>query len=245
MGEKIAAIILAGGKGRRMQAGSVNKVTLLLADKPIILRNVHLLGKTGFSPIIIVVGHAKESVITVLKDTSVVFAEQKEQLGTADAARAGLAKLSLSTNVLVVNGDDWAHYTSDLLKQLVKKHITQNASVTFLTTVLADATGLGRIVRDKNGNVTAIVEEKDAREDQKNIKEINVGCYIFRVDFLKEYLPEITRNETTKEYYLVDLIKIAAMHKEKIQTVLVDKLNWQGVNTKEELEKAEQLLSRI
>jgi bifunctional UDP-N-acetylglucosamine pyrophosphorylase / glucosamine-1-phosphate N-acetyltransferase len=103
---------------------------------------------------------------------------------------------------------------------------------------------LGRVVRDASGNVTAIVEEKDATEEQRAINEINAACYFFSTKFLKKYLKKIKKSPVTGEYYIVSLIEMAAKNKETIETMQVD-LPWRGVNTQEELKEAEQLFAQL
>ena len=105
-----------------------------------------------------------------------------------------------------------------------------------------DPTGLGRIVRGEDDTVQAIVEEKDATLEQKKIKEINPGCFVFSVAFLKEYLPLVDKSPVTGEYYLTSLIDLAMKHGKKVETVKGGRLAWRGVNTPEELVLAEQLL---
>lgn len=247
MERKIGAIILAAGKGKRMQLATQNKVTLLLGEKPIISHIVSFLKKLHLSSIIVVVGHAKESVIKALQDQDVLFTEQNEQLGTADALRVALDVLpDAVTDVLVVYGDDGLLY-SDRQKHIVQKlldeHRTENCAGSFLTIEQENSQDLGRVLRDGHGNLLAIVEEKDATDAQKKITEINPGCFVFHVDFLKTYLPKLEKNTITGEYYLTSLIEIGIKNNEKILAVKGGTLQWRGVNTQEELEKANQLFT--
>lgn len=243
---KLGAIILAAGRGKRMNTENKNKVTLTLADKPLVKHSVDLLETMQFHTVVVVVGYAKESVTEVLKnDKHIIFAEQKEQLGTAHAVAVGFEKIpSDVTDVLVIQGDDSAFYTKEIIEELATKHIESKAAVSFLTVVLENPYALGRVVRDASGNVAAIVEEKDATDEQRKIKEINAACYFFSTKFLSKYLKQIKKSPVTGEYYLVSLIEMATRHNETIATIQAD-LPWRGVNTREELEKAEQLFSQI
>src|SRR3989344_2765780 len=192
--KKIAAIILAAGKGKRMRLKDVNKVVVPLGNKQMILHAVDRLRGLMISPIIVVVGFAKESVMKVL-DGKVVFAEQFKRLGTAHAVMCGLKKIPEDIDtVLVINGDDSAFYKEETIKQLIKKHIDNNEDVTFLTITVSNPSGLGRIVRDDKGSLLAIVEEKDSTADQKKIREINPGCYVFSASFLRNYMSQIEKN---------------------------------------------------
>lgn len=239
---KLGAIILAAGRGSRMNAKKQNKVTFFLADKPLILHAIHVLEKMEFGEIVVVVGHAKESVRQVLKDSRVHFAEQRKRLGTGHAVKAGLTALPESvTDVLVIQGDDSHFYNEKLVSRLLKKHLASDASLTFLTIEVEAPLGLGRIVRDASDKVSAIVEEKDATPSERKIKEINPACYLFKVDFLKKYLKSVKKSPITGEYYLTSLVDIAIHKKEKLETLQAGNLPWRGVNTKEELAEAERL----
>lgn len=235
------AIILAAGKGKRMNSKDVNKVALHLADKPMILHAVHLLKKIGVKSIVVVVGFAKESVLKIL-DGNVILAEQKKRLGTAHAVLCGLKKMpEKAENILVLNGDDSAFYTENLINKLSDTHAKSNASFTLLTIHSNNPSGLGRVVRGKIGEVLAIVEEKDATKKQKEIKEVNPGCYIFKKKFLNNYLRMVKKSPFTGEYYLTSLIDIGIKHREKIETLRAGEISWRGVNTKDELRQAERL----
>lgn len=247
---KLGAVILAAGKGKRMEVDGVNKVTMALAEKPIILRIVHFMEKLGIEDIVVVVGHAKESVMEVLKDEKhVIYAEQKELLGTGHAALIALDKIPADvTDVIIVYGDDAVIYIEEhlpIIGKLFETHYASQAAFTFLTINKENPFGLGRIVRDENEKLLAIVEEKDATEEQKNIKEINPGCFIFRVDFLRSYLKMVEKSSATGEYYLTSLIDLAIKNKEHVETMKGGYMAWRGVNTKEELQEAETLLKNL
>lgn len=242
---KLGAIILAAGRGKRMSTKNKNKVTFTLADKPLVKHSVDLLEHLHFHSIVVVVGYAQESVRKVLQDEPVIFAEQTKRLGTAHAVATGFKKIPADvTDVLVINGDDSAFYTPDVIAQLAAKHIDSQAAATFLTVKLDNPFALGRVVRDDNGKVVAIVEEKDATEQQRAIQEINAACYFFSTKFLRKYLKLIKKSPVTGEYYIVSLIELAAKNKEIVETVQAE-IPWRGVNTKEELEEAERLFAQI
>jgi len=238
----LGAIILAAGKGKRMKSKDANKVTLPLADKPLILHAIHLFENMDFGAIVVVVGFAKDSVKKVLKDNQIIFAEQTKRLGTAHAVKSGLASVpSNISDVLVIQGDDSHFYKEATIKKLMETHINADASLTFVTIDVENPFGLGRIVRNDKDDVVAIVEEKDATDGQKKIKEVNPACYVFKVDFLKKYLPQVQKSPITGEYYLTSLITIAIKYKEPIATLRAGAMPWRGVNTREELQEAEKL----
>ncbi len=239
----IGAIIPAAGKGSRMQSKTVNKVVINLGGRPMISYIVKLLQQLHIAPIIVVVGFAKESVMEALRDQKVVFAYQEKQLGVADAVMCGVKELpSLVSDVIVMNGDDSALYDKKTIQLLIQKHSSTGAAITFFTMQSKNPHGLGRIRRDKKGNVIAIIEEKDATEEEKAIQETNIGCYIFQAEFLKRYLPKVKISPVTVEYYVTDLISLAAENNLKIVAVQNDTMIWRGINTKEELDRARQLL---
>lgn len=241
--EKIAAIILAGGKGKRMNSRQINKVVIPLGNKQLILHVVDRLIGLGITPIIVVVGFAKESVMKIL-DGKAIFAEQKKRLGTAHAVSCAMKKLPRNIDdVLVLQGDDSAFYKSKTISNLVDIHLKSKASFTFLTIEVDNPFGLGRIMRNNNGKVVGIVEEKDATEKQRNIKEINPACYVFKVSFLKKYLKKIIKSPVTGEYYLTALIDLAIRNNESMETVNEGKILWRGINTPQELMEAEKLFA--
>ena len=243
MEKDLAAIVLAAGHGKRMKSQKVNKVTLELGGKPMILHTVELLESLGIKTVVVVVGFAKESVIALLKGRA-IFTEQKERLGTAHAVSTALKELPKNiSDVLVLNGDDSALYSKSVIKELIDKHLSLNASFTLLTIEKDPPFGLGRIVRDSQGKISDIVEEKDATDEQRKIREINPGCYIFKVDFLKKYLPEVEKSPVSGEYYLTSLIKIGLQNGEKIEDLPAGKLAWRGINTQSELSEAERLFA--
>lgn len=246
MKQKIGAIVLAAGKGSRMKSKTKNKVTLMLADKPMIVHSVHLLETLHIHPIVIVVGFAKQSVMDVLGER-VYFAEQTKRLGTAHAAVKGLEiieKMNVS-DVLIIQGDDSAFYTPEIMDKLIKKHQESNAALTFLTIEKDNPYGLGRVVRDRDENLVKIVEEKDATEEERKIKEINPACYVFSTAFLHIYLKEVKKSPVTGEYYLTSLIDLAIRHKKTVETLRGGSIPWRGVNTKEELEEAQALYANV
>lgn len=243
---RLGAIILAAGESTRFNSQNLNKVVFPIGGKPIIVYGVTLLKKLGVRPIIVVVGFAKESVVKALKNMPVIFAHQRERSGTAHAVLCAFSKLPKNTrDVLVLQGDDCAFYKEKTIRDLIKLHRASSVGLTFLTIELENPYGLGRVVRDKRGDIIAIVEEKDATDAQKRIKEVNPAYYVFRVTFLKKYLREVKRSKMTGEYYLTNLIDIAIKHGEKIVTLRGRSIPWRGVNTKEELREAEKLWKRM
>lgn len=244
---KVSAIVLAAGKGTRMQSASENKVTLELGGKPMIAHIVALLKQIKISPIILVVGFQKESVVNLFKsDKNVIFAEQRQRKGTAHAVQIALKKTKQEAeNILILQGDDSAFYKKETIENLIKEHLENDSAFTFLTIDVQNPFGLGRIVRDKDGSLIGIVEEKDASKAIREIKEINPACYVAKTTFLKKYLKMIKPSPVTGEYYLTSLIDMGLNKKEKIHAHRAGSIPWRGVNTKEELDEAAKLFKEI
>lgn len=242
---KIGGVILAAGKGSRMNSTTTNKVVLPLAGKPMIVHGLDLLERLNVDPVVVVVGFAKESVMSAVTKP-VIYAEQVERLGTAHAVETALPHVPTEIeNIIVIQGDDSAFYKKEALRKMIDAHLLNENALTFLTVELSNPTGLGRVVRGDDGNVLKIVEEKDATTEEKEINEINPACYIFSVSFLRKYLPIVEKSPISGEYYLVSLIEIAKKNNEKFETVKGGFLAWRGVNTKEELEEAEKLYQKV
>ena len=239
--KKIAAIILAAGKGRRMMSKNSNKVLSKLGDKQMIIHTVDWLGKLKLKLMIVVVGFAKKSVMDALGNR-VAYAVQRKRLGTAHALMCALKKIPGEiTDVLILQGDDSALYKEQTIRKLIDIHLSSNVVLTFLTIDVDNPSGLGRVVRDKKDKLISVVEEKDAADDQRKIKEINPACYVFKVAFLKKYLGKVKKSAVTGEYYLTSLIDIAIKNNEKLEAVRGGKILWRGINTLEELKEAQRL----
>lgn len=242
--DKIGAIVLAAGEGTRMQSTTQNKVVLPVAKKPVITYVIDRLEEVRISPIVVVVGFAKQSVIDALGER-VLYADQSERLGTAHAALKGLSKMPGEIKqIMIVYGDEFS-YPKEKTEELIAAHLKSGAALTYLTIAVENPTGLGRILRDKTGKVIKIVEEKDATEEEKKITEVNPGCYICTREFLETYLPQVQKSPVTGEFYLTSIIDIAIANNEKVETVQAGNMIWRGINTKEELAEAEKIIRSI
>jgi len=231
-----AAVILAAGRGTRMNAKRKNKVAFNLGGRPMIARTVENLKKAGIGQIIVVVGYQSESVKSAL-GSSVEYAAQVEQLGTGDALKCALPVVRTGIDtVLSVSGDDSAFYPPQLYQEMVSKQKNDNVPLLFLTIHKNDPAGLGRIVRGHAGQVKRIVEEKVATDEEKKIQEINTGFYCFDRKFLTEYIDKISKNPVSGEYYVTDLVEIALAGGKRVETLQApDSSIWQGVNSRRDL----------
>jgi UDP-N-acetylmuramoyl-L-alanyl-D-glutamate--2,6-diaminopimelate ligase len=240
----MAAIILAAGKGTRMKS-QTQKVLRKVAGRSMIAYALQNLRGALFKRMVIVIGHKKEEVMKETRGT-VLFAEQKKVLGTGHAAATGLKKVPKNIKtVIVLNGDDSAFYKNETIKDVIKTHIQKKAVVTFVSLMKENPKGLGRVIRDKKGNLEAVVEEKEATVGQKKVKEVNDGLYVFDRIWLSRNLSKIKKSKAG-EYYIGDLIKIALRQGRNVEVYkLKDVSQWQGVNNQKELEEADGKMKRI
>ncbi len=241
MDASVCAIVLAAGKGTRMKAPpNLNKVAFQLDDKPIILYTYEMLKKAGMENIIVVVGYASESVRDALGD-NVIYAIQENPQGTGHAVKIALPYVPTQCQTIIsMYGDDSAFYPPSLIQTLLTEHTKTHAAVTLVTIYKEDPTGLGRIVRNEDGEFTEIVEEKNASDAQKTIKEINTGLFCFDRIFLEQSIGEIKPNTVSGELYLTDIIQIAVTNHKMVNTITWKSDDiWYGVNTPEQLQEAE------
>lgn len=241
MEDNIMAIVMAAGKGTRMKSKK-SKLVQKIYGKEIVKRAVENAEKAGVSDIVAVVGYQKEEVMAVLGDT-VKYAFQEEMLGTGHAVMQAKEYLQgKKGRVLVLNGDV-PLLRPETLNKLLEKSIENKEYATLLTAIYDNPYGYGRIIRDEGGNVSAIVEEKDTTEDQKEIKEINAGIYCFDIEELMSALDEIKPNNSQGEYYITDVIEI--MNKKGLKTgavVVEDNTEILGVNDRIQLEMLTKVL---
>ncbi len=242
--DKVGVIVLAAGRGSRMNSKDTNKVALNLNDKPLIIRSLDIIKSAGIKEIVVVVGFAKDSVTRLLPE-SVKVAVQGELLGTGDAEKTGLDKISPETEfVLSVYGDDSFLYTPEIFNEMVNVHKDTRAVMTLATVNLPNPTGYGRIVRDESGKIVRIVEELNANDDERKITEVNTGCYLFTKKFLQENITKIKKNALKGEYYLTDILEIFIQNKYPIASISIKGENWRGVNTPDELKLADEAIKK-
>ena len=233
--QNIITLIMAPGKGTRMKSNK-SKLVQKIYDKELVKRVVELAEKIGSSEIITVVGYLREQIEAVLGDR-VQYAFQEELLGTGHAVMQAERFLKGKKGKVVILYGDVPIIRPETLKNLINKSITAKEYATVLTAVYENPTGYGRIVRDEGGSIKAIVEEKDATPEEKEIKEINSGIYCFDIEALVEAIHEITPNNAQGEYYLTDVIRI--MNDKGLKTgamIVEDNTEILGVNDRIQLE---------
>lgn len=238
--EETLAIVMAAGKGTRMKSKK-SKLVHQIYGKELVKRAVENARKAGINDVITVVGYQKEQVQAVLGDT-VKYAYQEEMLGTGHAVMQAKKYLKGKKGKVVILSGDVPILRPTTIQSLVEKSIERKEYATLLTAIYDNPSGYGRIIRDEGGNVKAIIEDKDATQMQKEIKEINAGIYCFDIKELLDALDSITSDNAQGEYYLTDVIKIMNDKGLKTGAVIVeDNTEILGVNDKVQLE----LLTRV
>ncbi|WP_346235170.1 bifunctional UDP-N-acetylglucosamine diphosphorylase/glucosamine-1-phosphate N-acetyltransferase GlmU [Lysinibacillus telephonicus] len=237
----IFAVILAAGQGTRMKS-KLYKVLHPVCGKPMVEHVVDNIQSLNVSRIVTIVGHGAEKVKEQLGDKS-EYVLQAEQLGTAHAVRQAEAILgSLEGTTLVVCGDT-PLIRPETLESLFEHHQKQNAKATILTAIAENPTGYGRVIRDANGQVAQIVEQKDASPDQLLVKEINTGTYCFDNKALFEALKLVKNENAQSEYYLPDVIEILQQQGEIVSAFSCDNFDETlGVNDRVALSQAEEIM---
>jgi len=203
------------------------------------LHHLLLKAKQISSKISVVVGFNKEGVENEISNLSINAKTfmQKEQLGTADAVKTTLNQIKENDKVLVLYGD-----VPLIRKTTLEDLCSIQSDISILTTILKNPTGYGRVVKDQNDFATSIIEERDATEPQKEIKEIFTGILVTSGDILMELIPQIDNNNSAKEFYLTDLISIASDKGFKINTLTSPQNETMGANSRIEQEELERTL---
>ncbi len=197
-------IILAAGKGTRMRS-LLPKVLQPLAGRPLLGHVIETAKKLQADNIITIYGHGGDLVQNAFQHENIQWVEQKEQLGTGHAVKVTLPVLPHDGMSLILSGDVPC-VTQETLQGLID--VSTPTGIGLVTLTLADSTGYGRIVRQDN-KIQAIVEHKDASEEQRQIKEINTGIYCVSNAKLHEWLPKLDNNNAQGEYYLTDIVAMA------------------------------------
>ena len=247
MQKQLAVVVMAAGKGTRMNNPAMAKVMYTINDRPMVEWVVDLAARLDAARTVVIVGWQKDSVTAHLAAThpGATCVEQNPQLGTGHAVMQAEAPLrGFAGDVLVLSGDV-PMLTEVTTRALIDTHRGAGAAATVLTAILDDATGYGRVQRDRpGGEVTGIVEQKDATPEQRAIREINTGIYVFDAGRLFEGLRHITTDNAQHEYYLTDVFRYFWRNKLPVAAVVAgDPREVAGINTPAQLEEARRLLA--
>jgi len=240
---KRASIILAAGKGTRMKS-DLPKVLHRVGGVPMINHVLASAKKAGLSKNIIVVGHMSELVEKEICDQGKCVT-QNEQKGTGHAVLIAKDNFTDPNETVVVLCGDAPLVRPETIKKLMDYHESTGADATVLTAILDNPYAYGRIVRDDEGHLEKIVEEKDASKDEKKIMEVNTGTYCFRAGALFDALTQVGNDNAQGEYYLPDVLEII---RKKGGTIRVmsdsDATEVLGVNTLEQLAEVEKIYQK-
>lgn len=238
---KITAVLLAAGQGTRMQS-DLPKVLHPLCGKPMLWHVLEALKAATTEKSVVIVGYGAEEVKKSVGDSAECVL-QEPQLGTAHAALQAESLLRDKTDYVIVAYADMPLLRGETFKQLLETQRLNSGPLSLLTVIAEDPRGFGRIVRKADGTVEAIVEEYVATPEQLEIKELNVGAYCFKADWLWDALHRIEKNPKKGEYYLTDIVELSVKDNLPVQAVVHDDLiETIGINTRVHLSEAEAAL---
>lgn len=237
------SVILAAGMGTRMKS-KMPKVLHKVCGKPLSKWVIDASKVAGADKVCAIVGHKAETVKEVLGDVC-EFALQAEQKGTGHAVMQAIDVIKNSKGEVVILNGDTPLITAETINKAIEYHKNNGNQATVITAILDDATGYGRIVRDNDGSVLKIVEQKDASEEEKKINEVNSGMYVFDAQSLVYALDKITPNNAQGEYYLTDTLEILLSAGKKIGGYAIsDNDEIRGINDRVQLNEAEKIMQK-
>jgi len=241
--EGIVTIILAAGKGTRMKSDLV-KVLHPIIGLPMLHYTVDLsLHHLKAKKTIVVVGHQADQIKERFQTPQINFVLQREQLGTGHAVLQALPLLQGFTGTVLILCGDVPLVKAETLRSFIDTFLENDSTIAVLTAVVKDPYGYGRIVRNQEGWLERIVEEKDASDEERLIREINTGIYCVRSAFLMEGLKEIGKENIQGEYYLTDLVEVARKRDLRCSAHMVaDPVEVMGINTRVDLATATEAL---
>ena len=239
----LTAVILAAGKGTRMKS-KLPKVLHKVGGHPMLEHVMDAAEAAGCRDNVVVIGHGAELVRELVGDRARI-ALQAEQLGTGHAVLQAADTLKDFTGTVMILCGDTPLLEAEELEKFYAEHVKSGAAATVMSALMDDPFGYGRILRDANGDVAGIVEQKDASEEQKQIKEINTGNYCVEAPLLFEVLRTLGNNNAQGEYYLTDVLaKLRAMGKKVGGVITADSEMIMGVNSRRQLAEAESVMRR-
>jgi len=237
-------VILAAGKGIRMKS-HLPKVLHPVAGRPMLAYLLDTVAQVGSDGVYVVVGHQADRVKEVFAEAGVKFVHQREQLGTGHAVMQCQETLEDFKGTVVVLNGDVPCLLPRTVRSFIDHHRGSGCAATVMTALMENPTGYGRIVKDGRGRVERIVEEKDADESHRIIKEVNAGLFCFEKDPLFSALRRVGRDNAQGEYYLTDVVEVLRGAGLEVGAYLVeDAREVTAVNTLEELRRVERYLER-
>jgi len=247
---RLAVVVMAAGIGTRMKS-ELPKVLHPIGGKPLLRYSLDAVKPLDPVRISVIVGHEADLVKTKITEShgnlesqSIIFIEQSPQLGTGHAVQQAEPVLSGQVDAVLVIPGDLPLLTTDTFRQIIRTYQKEASPLVILTTKVDDPRGFGRIIRDSQGYVSAIVEEVDCTPEQKAIRELNVGAYMFKASWLWDNLPKVPLSPKG-EYYITDLVDIAVTQDlPVVAETLHDATEAIGVNNRVHLAEAEAMVRR-
>ena len=245
-----AVVVLAAGAGTRMKS-TKQKTLHEIGGRTLLGHALHAAAGINPDHLVTVVGHQRDQVSPIVEkianelDREVVQAVQEEQRGTGHAVSCGISPISDFEGTIIVTNGDVPLLTPETIKGLRDTHTAQGNAVTVLSMRIADPTGYGRIIRDTDGFVSAIVEHKDATEEQRLVNEVNSGVFAFDAATLRDALTKLDTNNAQGELYITDVLEIARTAGHGVGAhVAADPQELAGVNDRVQLAAAGRELNR-
>ncbi len=243
----IKSIILAAGKGTRMKS-ETPKVLHTIFDKTLVGYVIEAVNKTGLvDENFVIVGHQAERVEEFIKNNydNAKTVLQSPQLGTGHAVSMVLPYLNDFEGEVIILCGDTPLVTEETLKEFIEAHHSKNSDLTVMSAIFENPTNYGRIIRNADGSLNSIVEEKDANAEQKTVKEINAGIYCLNWAKIKPAFGQLKSNNAQGEYYLTDIIKWANEQNLKVDAyILKNNEEIFGINSKAHLAEASRMLNQ-
>lgn len=241
--QELVTIILAAGAGTRMKS-TVAKVAHRICGQSLLSYVIEAAEQTGSDSLVLVLGHQADQVKKLAPDNAHCVI-QEQQLGTGHAVMQAKDILKDKQGTALILCGDTPVITGDTLKAAYHYHQSQNNQVTILTAQMDNPHGYGRIIRDNKGQVTSIVEQRDADPAQQLVREINSGMYFFNIESLLQALSQLNNSNNQGEYYLTDTIEILIANGQKAGAYIVeDPAEIMGVNDRVQLNEAETIISK-
>jgi bifunctional UDP-N-acetylglucosamine pyrophosphorylase / glucosamine-1-phosphate N-acetyltransferase len=240
----VVALILAAGKGTRMKS-SLPKVLHPILGQPIINYVIEEIKKVSPEKTVLVVGYGSGDVKTALKSHQLSYVSQSRQYGTAHGVMSSRRELDGYDGTVVILYGDSPLIRHETLSKFINAHKKSKSSLSILTAKVGNPYGYGRIIRNGRGDVTDVVEERDATPKQRGLNEINSGIYCVETGFLWKALDQIDRKNNQKEFYLTDMVGIASRAGVKVNGFnfnVEDEII--GINNRIELSHAEELMRK-
>jgi bifunctional UDP-N-acetylglucosamine pyrophosphorylase / glucosamine-1-phosphate N-acetyltransferase len=242
MSQALSVVILAAGQGTRMRS-SLPKVLHRLADRPLLGHVLDTARALDPARLIVVYGHGGDAVQARFPDDDITWVHQPEQRGTGHAVSLALPAAGANDRVLVLYGDVPLVRPETLSRLLAA--LDGGADLALMTTVLANPAGYGRILRDDAGRVLRIVEQKDASESERHVKEVNTGIMVATAGAFGQWLSQVTDDNAQGEFYLTDCVALANAEGKRVEaSVAHDPVEVMGVNDKCQLAEQERAFQR-